>query len=59
MARKSEYASEGVRGHRTYPGADPGAEGAGYGEGTRRVPGRFWGYKTDLPELQELSDQLF
>ena len=23
-----------------------------------RVSGRIWGYKTDLPELQELSDQL-
>ena len=26
----------GVRGHRTHPGADPGAEGAGYGESANK-----------------------
>lgn len=31
MTRKSEYAPEGVRGHRPHPAGDHGAEGAGYG----------------------------
>ncbi len=41
------------------PGADPGAEGAGYGESAGRDSRCIRGHKTDLLELQELSDQLF
>ena len=40
-----------IRGHRPHPGADPGAEGAGYGERAGRDSGRIRGHKTDLSEL--------